>query len=70
MAECKILYYIVDDVGCVYCTDGGFHVDQSWGKFKAYKRLSAALEKARMWRELMGKKGVRVVDQEGNEVSK
>lgn len=67
MADGKT-YYIVDDVGCVYCTDGGFHIDQSFGRFKAYKRLSAAKEKARLWRELMGKHRVHVRDNEGNEV--
>lgn len=61
------LYYLVTDNGCVYCVDGGFHKDQSFGKFKAYKRVKAAQAAAEVWGKYMRKR-VRVVDQEGNDV--
>lgn len=61
------LYYLVSKDGCVYCVDGGFHKDESFGKYKTYKRVKAALAAADVWGKYMRQK-VRVVDNEGNEV--
>lgn len=66
MSEQK-LYYLVSESGCVYCVDGGFHKDESFGKYKAYKRVKAALAAAEVWGKYMRQK-VRVMDNEGNEV--
>lgn len=62
------LYYLVSEEGCVYCVDGGFHKDESFGRYKAYKRVKAALAKAEVFGRYMRRK-VRVFDQDGNEVS-
>lgn len=67
MSEAKHTYYVVDRQGNVYCTDGGFHCDQTFGKYKSYKRLTSALNKAREWNRW--KSGVRVMDEAGNEVT-
>lgn len=62
------LYYLVSESGCVYCVDDYFHMDQSFAKYKAYKRVKAALAAAAAWSKYM-RQHVHVVDSEGNEVS-